>query len=121
MLESAQSEGLASVGDSPSMVLVLLGLIVLAGMLCALERIRTLTVQVRDLNQELGSLRDESGSQGAPLDEARGEIARLRRVPEAEMLPMLQLAHEMRSPGPLAGCRVLVGYSRVCAGRQRDR
>jgi len=51
------------------------------------------------LNDEhLALVRRDLAEKGAALARAEREISRLRQIPKAELLPMLQLAHEMRSP-----------------------
>lgn len=50
------------------------------------------------MERELADIRGGIEARAADLEAARREVARLQRVPRAEMLPMLQLAHELRSP-----------------------
>jgi len=50
------------------------------------------------LRGQLADLERELARQVAAIDEAKREIARLQRIPKTEILPMLQLAHELRSP-----------------------
>jgi signal transduction histidine kinase len=48
--------------------------------------------------QTLASVRRELEERSQLLIELEREVARLKRVPKTELLPMMQLAHELRSP-----------------------
>ena len=97
MQHSAQAE-FTWLRLSPSTGLALLWAGLLAVGLYTLWRIFSQRARVRRLTREVSALRDQAGSRATALEETEREIARLRRVPRAEMLPMLQLAHELRSP-----------------------
>ena len=56
------------------------------------------SARTRRQGRELLSLREELRDQADALLETEREVSRLRRIPKAEILPMLQLAHELRSP-----------------------
>lgn len=49
-------------------------------------------------DQQLAFVRQELAEKNRALVEAEREISRLKQIPKAELLPMLQLAHELRSP-----------------------
>jgi len=47
---------------------------------------------------ELAAAREQAQKRSIALQEAEGEAARLRSVPKVEMMQMLQMVHELRSP-----------------------
>ena len=59
---------------------------------------RSLRTKLQRQEEELVSARKEAQDQATVLSETEREMARLRRIPKAELLPMLQLTHELRSP-----------------------
>ena len=54
--------------------------------------------KLRLQKEELAAARKELQQRSIALAEAESEIERLKRIPKAELLPMLKLAHEQRSP-----------------------
>lgn len=88
--------------------LVAMGLLLIAGLIALIRLWRS----VRSLKGRLASVADEleaahksasraqedAKNQTALLLETEREVSRLKRVPKAELLPMMQLAHELRSP-----------------------
>ena len=75
--------------------LMVLGLLLLGGSLyCALSTLAKLRLKEKELSVVKEELRDRSRE----LTVAEREVGRLKRIPKAEILPMLQLAHELRSP-----------------------
>ena len=83
---------------SPSLVAVVLaalGLLLVGGLVCWALSTRA---RLRERERELGATRGELEERSVALAAAEREVARLRRIPRAEILPMLQLAHELRSP-----------------------
>ncbi|OGO05897.1 MAG: hypothetical protein A2Y73_03360 [Chloroflexi bacterium RBG_13_56_8] len=79
-------------------ILVLLALVLLGGLLFIARQALVSRTKLRLRGQELTAARKEIAQQSAYLDTAKREIARLQRIPKSELLPMLQLAHELRSP-----------------------
>ena len=73
-------------------------IVLVALALYVLLRNRSLRGRVRTLENAMREARDRIETLAADLEAANREAARLKRVPTAEMLPMLQLAHELRSP-----------------------
>ena len=57
-----------------------------------------LNARLRTKDQQLALVQRSLAGRESALDRAEREIARLQQIPKAELLPMLQLAHEMRSP-----------------------
>jgi len=78
--------------------LIALSVILMGGVLvsgyCALSHRRALRLK----EDKLMATRKKLQEQSLALMEAEREVARLRRIPKAGILPMLQLAHELRSP-----------------------
>ena len=75
--------------------LAIVGLLLIGGLLYwALSAQARLRAQGTEVAARTAELREQS----AALSDAQREVARLRRIPKAELLPMLQLAHELRSP-----------------------
>jgi signal transduction histidine kinase len=78
--------------------LIALSVILMGGVLVsgyyALSHRRALRLK----EDELMATRNKLQEQSLALMEAEREVARLRRIPKAGILPMLQLAHELRSP-----------------------
>jgi two-component system phosphate regulon sensor histidine kinase PhoR len=106
-------------------VSLVMGLLLVAGLISIarlLYLIRSLRDQLRSVREELeGAQKGFSDAQTALTDqetvllEMEREVSRLKRVPKAELLPMMQLAHELRSP--LAAVQhslemVLQGYTK---------
>lgn len=102
-----------------------LGLLLIAGLVVCLRlwrSVRSLQGQLASVgdellvaNKSLSKAQDDAKNQAALLLEAEREVSRLKRVPKAELLPMMQLAHELRSP--LAAVQhslemVLQGYAK---------
>jgi len=83
---------------SPSLfgaVLAVLGVLLIGGLVCWMLSTRA---RLRLQEKELAAARKELEQQSMTLVVAEREVARLTRIPKAEILPMLQLAHELRSP-----------------------
>ena len=76
-------------------VLIAAGLLVVGGLTYLVFSTRA---RLRLWEKELASAKERLERQSAALVEAERERARLKRVPKAQILPMLQLAHELRSP-----------------------
>lgn len=75
--------------------LVVLGLFLVGALLfCALST----RAKLRLKEEELAATRKELQERSLALAEAESEAERLKRIPKAELLPMLKLAHEQRSP-----------------------
>jgi coenzyme F420 hydrogenase subunit beta len=82
----------------PSLLHVLLatlGLLLACGLLYGALSSRA---KLRLQGEELAAARKELQERSLALAEAEGEIERLKQIPRAELLPMLKLAHEQRSP-----------------------
>ena len=78
-------------------VLIALGLLLLlAGGLLVL--FLSTRANLRQQKQELTAAHNELQERSATLAEAEREVERLKRIPKSELLPMLKLAHEQRSP-----------------------
>jgi coenzyme F420 hydrogenase subunit beta len=75
--------------------LAALGLFLIGGLAYWALSIRSRLLQ---REQELATIKGELRERSAALAEAEGEVERLKRIPKAELLPMLKLAHEQRSP-----------------------
>ncbi len=70
-------------------------LVLLGGVLyCAL----CLKISLRTAQKELAAIQKELRERSVAFAEAESEIDRLKRIPKSELLPMLKLAHEQRSP-----------------------
>ncbi len=78
-----------------SAVLAVAGLVLLGVLLCWTLSARA---RVRLQEKELRAAKRELQERSEALVAAAREAARLRRIPKAEILPMLQLVHELRSP-----------------------
>jgi two-component system sensor histidine kinase ResE len=97
----------AADASTPGLVITLLvvGTILVVGLVVALygahrQRVR-MEAGARELEaarQELADARARTENRGQLLLDMEREVARLKRVPKAELLPMMQLAHELRSP-----------------------
>jgi len=85
-----------------------LGLLLIAGLVVCLRlrrSVRSLQGQLASVddellaaNKSLSRAQDDAKNHAALLLETEREVSRLKRVPKAELLPMMQLAHELRSP-----------------------
>lgn len=76
-------------------VLIVAVSVVLAGSLYwAVSTVCTL----RRLEKELAATMEELKEESTAEEALEREVSRLRRIPKAEVLPMLQLTHELRSP-----------------------
>lgn len=76
-------------------VLVVVGLVLVGGLLYwAVSTTRTL----RRREKELGATLEELQQQTIAEQALEREVSRLKRIPKAELMPMLQLTHELRSP-----------------------
>ena len=75
-------------------VLIALGL----SSLGLLYYIYTLKAKLRLQEAELVAAKEEAQRHSAALQELEGELARLKSVPRVEMMQVLQLVHELRSP-----------------------
>jgi signal transduction histidine kinase len=76
-------------------VFVVVGLVLVAGLLYwAVSTTRTLRRREKELATTLEELQEQSIAEQA----LEREVSRLKRIPKAELLPMLQLTHELRSP-----------------------
>jgi len=76
--------------------LFLIGGLFMAGLLYRTNR--SLRTRLQKQEEQLASAREEAQDQATVLLETEREMARLKRIPKAELLPMLQLTHELRSP-----------------------
>jgi signal transduction histidine kinase len=76
-------------------VLVVVGLVLVGGLLYwAVSATRAL----RRREKELGATLEELQQQTIAEQALEREVSRLKRIPKAELMPMLQLTHELRSP-----------------------
>jgi len=75
--------------------LVALGLLLAGGLLFLYFSTRA---KLQQQEQELTAVKKELQERSAALAEAEREVERLKRIPKSELLPMLKLAHEQRSP-----------------------
>jgi two-component system phosphate regulon sensor histidine kinase PhoR len=118
----------ATVGLSPwflTAALIVTGLLLAVGVIAIVRLLRTvhaLRGELASLGEQLDVARSESANARSELEdqatlllEMEREVSRLKRVPKAELLPMMQLAHELRSP--LAAVQhslemVLQGYTK---------
>jgi signal transduction histidine kinase len=76
-------------------LLVVGGLLLVGGLLYwAISARRTLWLRER----ELAAMRADLWQRSITEEALEREVSRLKRIPKAELLPMLQLAHELRSP-----------------------
>jgi signal transduction histidine kinase len=75
--------------------LVVLSVLLAGGMLYVYLSTRA-RLRLRD--EELAATRKELQERSTALAAAESEVERLKRIPKAELLPMLKLAHEQRSP-----------------------
>ena len=82
----------------PSVTLIIVCLLLMVALLLALRFARAYRAEIESKRSELVSLSDTVKQQGVAIEKLEREIARLRRIPKAQLLPMLQLAHELRSP-----------------------
>jgi two-component system phosphate regulon sensor histidine kinase PhoR len=75
--------------------LVVLGLLLIGGLLY-----RTVSIQarLRLREEELAATKKELQERSAVLVASERDVDRLKSIPKAELLSMLQLAHELRSP-----------------------
>jgi signal transduction histidine kinase len=112
--------------DGPSPTYLVLSIVLgvlLVGSLIALgyaitfyrRRLQSAREAHRQASQALTNAQQMLAAQGSVLLDMEREVARLKRVPKAELLPMMQLAHELRSP--LAAVQsslemILQGYTR---------
>jgi len=87
--------GVVAVPSSALVALLAGAMLLAAGLAFAVCRSRT-AVHLQE--QDLTRLREELHARSEALAAAEREIDRLKRIPKAEALPMLQLAHELRSP-----------------------
>jgi len=84
----------------PALFLVV-GLLLCAGMawIVALRRrVRSAETARQRAKAELSSAKEQLTELSRTLLKMEREVARLKRIPKAELLPMLQLTHELRSP-----------------------
>jgi signal transduction histidine kinase len=61
-------------------------------------RLQALREVHKETSQALANAQQALTAQRSVLLDMEREVARLKRVPRAELLPMMQLAHELRSP-----------------------
>ncbi len=88
----------STVAASPSallVALVALGLLLVGGLLALFLSTRA---RLQRQQEELATTKKELQQRSAALAEAESEMERLKKIPKAELLPMLKLAHEQRSP-----------------------
>ena len=94
----------AAISAPPSWLFVILAaqsVLLVCGLLVILKcrsTNRHLKVERTTQCNELEAMRKEIQDQAAILTNTEREVARLKRIPKAELLPMLQLTHELRSP-----------------------
>ena len=67
-------------------------------LLLAARRQARLTATLREREERLEAQERAQREQGQALAALEQEVARMQTTPNAELMPMLQLAHEMRSP-----------------------
>jgi two-component system phosphate regulon sensor histidine kinase PhoR len=106
-------------------LLIVMGSLLVAGLIWIaklLQHVRSRRRQLSSLGEELevaqrrfADTQSELQDQATLLLEMEKEVSRLKRIPKAELLPMMQLAHELRSP--LAAVQhslemVLQGYTK---------
>ena len=118
-----------AIDGPPSFLLVLLvatGVLLVGSLIAIIQQVRThrrRLAALREAHEEtaraLQNAEQALAAQHAVLLNTEREVARLKRVPKAELLPMMQLAHELRSP--LAAVQsslemVLQGYTRSDPG-----
>jgi len=82
----------------PSVTLIIVCLLLMVALLLALRFARAYRAEIESKRSELVSLSDTVKQQDVAIEKLEREIGRLRRIPKAQLLPMLQLAHELRSP-----------------------
>jgi signal transduction histidine kinase len=114
-----------AIDGPPSFLLVLLiamGVLLLGSLIVTAYGVRTYRGRLQALHQAheetaqaFANAQQAFTAQRSVLLDMEREVARLKRVPKAELLPMMQLAHELRSP--LAAVQsslemVLQGYTR---------
>ena len=75
--------------------LVALGLLLVGGLLALFLSTRA---RLQRQQEELATTNKELQQRSAALAKAESEVERLKKIPKAELLPMLKLAHEQRSP-----------------------
>jgi coenzyme F420 hydrogenase subunit beta len=78
-----------------SVALGVLALLLLGGLLYCMRSTRA---RLRLREEELAAAQTELEERSSALTRVEGEVERLKRIPKAELLPMLKLAHEQRSP-----------------------
>ncbi len=85
------------VGSTPLLfvALAVLGLLVIGGWVYGILSSRS---RLRQKERELAAAREELRVRSTALTEAEREVERLKGIPKAELLPMLKLAHQQRSP-----------------------
>lgn len=75
--------------------LVALGLLLVGGLLALFLSTRA---RLQRQQEELATTKKELQQRSAALAKAESEVERVKKIPKAELLPMLKLAHEQRSP-----------------------
>ncbi|HUT19250.1 MAG TPA: histidine kinase dimerization/phospho-acceptor domain-containing protein, partial [Anaerolineae bacterium] len=115
----------AAIDGPPSFLLVLLitmGVLLLGSLIATGHvahsyrgRLQALREVHKKTSQAFANAQQALTAQRSVLLDMEREVARLKRVPKAELLPMMQLAHELRSP--LAAVQsslemVLQGYTK---------
>jgi coenzyme F420 hydrogenase subunit beta len=76
-------------------VLAALGLLLVGGLLVLFLSARA---KMRFQEKELAEMRQELQERSMALAEAEAQVERVKKIPKSELLPMLKLAHEQRSP-----------------------
>jgi signal transduction histidine kinase len=85
----------AALSPTLSIVLVILGLFVVGGLLYAYLVTRAKLELQRD---QVAAIREELQERTFALKRVQREASELKQAPRGELLSMLQLAHELRSP-----------------------
>jgi len=85
----------STVVSLPALLVIALGLLLAGGLLALSLSARA---RLRQKEAELAATKEELIQRSTALAQAEGEVERLKKIPKSELLPMLKLAHEQRSP-----------------------
>ncbi len=88
-------DALTSPSGSLDVLLAVLALFILGGLL---YYVFVLRARLQRQEAELQAAKREAQERAAALQDVESELARLKSVPKVEMMQMLQLVHELRSP-----------------------